>query len=384
MGTNNSNRVPHGNGIPIFNANEGDSIKPRMLNRLAEGIDRSTLQFGPGVKVSRTGNSTCVSISKKVSQPHPFEAFEVGASEGKMISFSLGCFFGQFNQFPNVWKSNNSVSWAGVSDYTQGTSKEEGYHATGGEIMIDVENANYLSSQHINSEGILIMPLKEGLYYIEIGAWSGKQLEGDLGGTSAAEWNQYSLSMKGMVRPIIKYASRTDMVKLSGQKDVIPICTVDKYFRIFQALSSDIFWPSKRSYPFQVYITEQDGNEARIIVTPGCVNRVIPKLDNVYLDADEVPDQLVLGESYVTIKVTYEENKNFPRTAEVYLHLGGDLNALEDTPEYSYYPIAKINETSEGGNKTYTVRQLSAGHLVCNRTKAGAGEATWWWHETGA
>lgn len=370
------------------NINEGDALRPRTINRLAEGIDRSTLQFGPGIRVTKTGNSTSVSLSVTSKVRHPFEVAEVGVDPGKgggdkVMTINLGCFFGQFNQFPNAWRDNNTVGWAGVSAYTPGTSKLEGYHAVGSEIMIDVENANYISSLHINPNAMLLMPLKEGLYYIEVGAWSGKQLPADESQPEIADWNKYSLSMKGMVRPIIKYAKRADMVKALGQQGVIPICTVDIYFRIFQALSSDIFWPSKRSYPLQVYITEQDGQTARIIVTPGSVNRVIPKLDGKYIDADEPPDQLVAGESYVMVKVTYEEGKNFPRTAEIYLHLGANLAGTEDTIAYSYYPIAKINMATSGDGKFYTVRQLSAGHLICNRTKAGAGEATWWWHETG-
>jgi len=390
MGINNSNRVPNGSGNILPNVNEGDALKPRVINRLSEGIDRSTLQFGTGLKVTKTANSTIVSVSKQHLPRHPFEASDVGSAyvkggaDSKLMTINLGCFFGQFNQFPKIWRDNNSVGWAGVSEYEPGDKKEEGYYALGSEIMIDVENANYLSSRHLSASAMLVMPFKEGLYYIEVGAWSGKQLPADPLVPAISDWNEHSKSMKGMVRPIIKYAKRETMIKLSGQQNIIPICTVDKYLRIFQALSSDIFWPSKRSYPLQVYITEQDGQEARIVVTPGCVNRVVPKLEGKYLDADEPPDQLIVSESYITVKVTYEENKNFPRTAEIYLHLGGDLNSLEDTPAYSYYPIAKINQTTSGSDKVYTVTQLSAGHLVCNRTKAGAGTATWWWHETGA
>jgi len=389
MGINNSNRVPNGNGNILPNVNEGDALKPRTINRLSEGIDRSTLQFGPGLKVTKTGNSTVVSVSKQLISRHPFEASDVGSpyakgSDSKLLTINIGCFFGQFNQFPKIWRENNSVGWAGVSEYTPGNKKEEGYHSLGSEIMIDVENANYISSRHLSASAMLLMPLKEGLYYIEVGAWSGKQMPADSSIPEIADWNKYSKSMKGMVRPIIKYANRATMIKVAGQQNVIPICTVDKYLRIFQALSSDIFWPSKRSYPLQVYITEQDGQEARITITPGCVNRVIPKLNEKYLDADEPPDQLVVGEAYVTVKVTYQQDKNFPRTAEIYLHLGGDLNSLEDTTTDSYYPIAKINQTTSGDDKVYTVTQLSAGHLICNRTKAGTGTATWWWHETGA
>ena len=390
MGINNSNRVPNGSGNILPNVNEGDALKPRTINRLSEGIDRSTLQFGTGLKVTKTANSTIVSVSKPDISRHPFEASDVGSvyvkdgENSKLMTINLGCFFGQFNQFPNIWRDNNSVGWSGVSEYTPGTEKEEGYHALGGEIMIDVENANYLSSRHLSASAMLVMPFKEGLYYIEVGAWSGKQLPADPTISAISDWNEYSKSVKGMIRPIIKYAERADMVKVSGQMGVIPICTVDKYLRIFQALSSDIFWPSKRSYPFQVYITEQDGETARVIITPGCVNRVIPQLDGKYLDADEPPDQLIAGEGYITVKVTYQQDKNFPRTAEIYYHLGSTLTALEDTTQNSYYPIAKINQSTTPSGKFYTVRQLSAGHLVCNRTKSGAGDATWWWHETGA
>jgi hypothetical protein len=114
-------------------------------------------------------------------------------------------------------------------------------------------------------------------------------------------------------------------------------------------------------------------NGDKVGATPGAVNRYIPKIGTVYLDAATPPTITVTAEGHVLVKAVYEVNKFFPRTAEIVFVTGATPPA--DTETDGYYPLAKIN--SAGG--VYSMVKLGSGNLVVNRLKAGANIATWWW-----
>lgn len=111
----------------------------------------------------------------------------------------------------------------------------------------------------------------------------------------------------------------------------------------------------------------------KVGVTPGTVNRYIPTMGGVYLDADTRPTITIEGPGYVCVKATYEANKYFPRTATIIYHSGSTTPV--DTNTEGYYPLARVNEVS--GVRSMVV--LSSGNRVVNRLKAGANMATWWW-----
>lgn len=115
----------------------------------------------------------------------------------------------------------------------------------------------------------------------------------------------------------------------------------------------------------------------KVTVTPGTVNRYIPKIDTTYIDADPAPEITVADEGHVCIKVTYEVNKFFPRTAEIVFITGTDVP--DDTETESYQPLAKINKDETTTPTTYSMVKLNFGNKVVNRLKAGANTATWWW-----
>jgi len=380
---NNSPRVPNGSGTSLPNVGAGDPIRPTIFNRLAEGIDRAFVQPGRGVRVTKTSSSTIISAPPTYDKGHPFKCLKLPDTGVGVFTIRLGCVVGS-GGLVNSWRDNETVLGGGSVQYTPAT--KEGFHAQGAEIMFDITDANYLSAKHLIPGVPLAIPIKEGLYYLQIGAWGGRQMTntGDLIiDAKITEWNTYSTNMKGVFRPIIRYANKTQMEEKLQQQGVIPICTIDKYERIFQGVASDIYFPNTRIRPFTVDLYEKDGQK-KFSVRAATVNRVVPKMNSKYLDASPPPDgPAITGEGYIAVKCTYVEATFFPRTAEVVFLAGANMDAYADTETTSYFPLAKINVTGSGATASYSVIQLSSSNLVVNRLKSGDNSAVWWWDELG-
>jgi hypothetical protein len=119
-----------------------------------------------------------------------------------------------------------------------------------------------------------------------------------------------------------------------------------------------------------------DGN--KVSVSPGTVNRYIPKIGSTYIDASTPPTITAEGPGFICVKCTYEVNKFFPRTATIVFEPGATPPV--DTGTESYYPLAKVNETTVDGVSVLSmVRLVDPANLVVNRLKAGDNVATWWW-----
>lgn len=118
----------------------------------------------------------------------------------------------------------------------------------------------------------------------------------------------------------------------------------------------------------------------KVTITPGTVNRYIPKIGANYIDQTPPPTITVTDNGYILVKVTYEVNKFFPRTAEiVFLAVA---TPPVDTNTESHYPLAKVVKTTSGGVDYYSLTGVgfyNNGNLVVNRLKAGQNIATWWW-----
>jgi hypothetical protein len=121
-------------------------------------------------------------------------------------------------------------------------------------------------------------------------------------------------------------------------------------------------------------------NGDKVTITPGTVNRYIPKIGTKYIDESPPPELTVTDNGYILVKVTYEANKFFPRTAEiVFLAVA---TPPVDTNTESHYPLAKVVKTLVEGVTYYSltgVGVLNNSNLAVNRLKAGANTATWWW-----
>ncbi len=115
----------------------------------------------------------------------------------------------------------------------------------------------------------------------------------------------------------------------------------------------------------------------KVTINPGTVNRYIPKIGSKYIDESPPPQLTVTDNGYVLVKVTYEANKFFPRTAEIVFLAVATPPA--DTNTESYWPLAKVIKTVVDSTTTYSLQYFSNGNLAVNRLKAGANTATWWW-----
>ena len=118
----------------------------------------------------------------------------------------------------------------------------------------------------------------------------------------------------------------------------------------------------------------------KVTIVPGTVNRYIPKIGSNYIDATPAPTITVTDNGYILVKVTYEVNKFFPRTAEIVFLAVATPPA--DTNTESHYPLAKVVKTTSGGVDSYSLTGVgffNNGNLVVNRLKAGQNIATWWW-----
>ena len=118
----------------------------------------------------------------------------------------------------------------------------------------------------------------------------------------------------------------------------------------------------------------------KVTITPGTVNRYIPKIGTNYIDETPQPTITVTDNGYILVKATYEVNKFFPRNAEcVFLAVA---TPPADTNTESYYPLARVVKTTSGGVDSYSLTGVgffNNGNLVVNRLKAGNNIATWWW-----
>jgi hypothetical protein len=133
----------------------------------------------------------------------------------------------------------------------------------------------------------------------------------------------------------------------------------------------------------QVYYGQQVGplnpglDADKVYVSPGTVNRYIPKIGSDYIDKVPAPSLTVTDNGYVMVKATYEANKYFPRTAEIVFQAVSTPPA--DTDTISYYPLATITKDTSSGTAVYSMQYLASGNLIVNRLKAGNSMATWWW-----
>ena len=368
---NKSYRVPVGTGLP--NVGEGDKLRPKFFNRLSEGIDRNTLQPGKGVKVKKTASSTTLSIQTSIKAGHAFQVYSLGA----YITIKMGCFFST-RQIPfNEWRQNSSVNWCGDYDYTAGLHTNS--HPKGAEIMINVEGDTIENSSHISSadldKDLLLLPFKKGLYYIKIEPWTAPIIaptNGVMSAVSNLNATVKSVEYEGLLMPTLLHATPAEVEEMEGEL-YYPIAFVDEHNQILQCISSDIYDVGLPAFPFE----GTRSNTEYLKFYPGTVNRVMPKLNGQYLDA-QPPPEVELQEGIYAVKATWESGSYFPKESEV-LYASADWPSFpEDTNTESYYPLYSV---AKNGNKWVVTLLHNKRNLAVTRVKAGDNTAAWFWQE---
>lgn len=95
---------------------------------------------------------------------------------------------------------------------------------------------------------------------------------------------------------------------------------------------------------FQVYGFVDVSGQGFITCSIGTVNRVIPKVGNLYMDqvdSDKLPPKVAVSNTgYIVIEVTYDPTKPFPSQSEIKFVSQLETNMQQMT---SQYPLASVS-----------------------------------------
>lgn len=388
----NSGRVPSQHISPKVGG--GQAIKPSHINKLAEAVDRSTISGGKGIRVSKTPLSTSIIIPEKTTLS---SVSWYARKDDEKIIFNVGKFFygdGETStNSQNAWVSNKFFTWSSGLNYG---NPQDGEHMQGAEIFFDLDGQNYLTNTQIKNGSIpLECDLKEGLYYIEVAEWSGKQISNPFGNVQnktdnmndyineLPEWNSYSNEMSGELVPILKYASKAQMKNLG--RLVYPICTVDADGFVFRGITTDIFaGSSSNKHPFKITTYKYDG-VWYIDVAFGTVNNTIPQYESGF-DVGDFDGGIELGETpeegthNVILQLDYAEDDPFPSPPSVVSASTEDVEP--NTDDTAYVLIGRVTVTIEGqGDEqrpVFDIEQAVSGSLWVERFKCGDEDAVYW------
>lgn len=395
-------------GIP--NASEGQEMSSSDINNLGNSISKYGVAPSlNGINVATFGDGYTIGTVHRVSEQelHPWRAF----TDGHSIKIVLGCVFvdipcaGGFSINDNLKElSGGKNAWfgKGISRTVNGypdPDKKSSYFPMGAELWVDIPNANVINSRQLYSPTNPFINLKAadeegsfeaGVYYIQLTAWSGRQITTEPYpnttneqlikiNAEVAEWNKYSLAMKGRTVPVLKYAPQDvgennpegyiEAYSLSKVGMYYPLFRLDYKGIIFQAIKSDIYMLGYTLKPFEVSVI---GDQA--YVTAGTVNGVVPQISSDYLDSIPKPSITVDGEGLILLKAEKETGKFFPKKVSV-IFQSGDLVPPDDTVNEGYLQIAKITKP----DNTLIVSQTSTGNKLLNRTQMGTDSAWWAW-----
>lgn len=138
---------------------------------------------------------------------------------------------------------------------------------------------------------------------------------------------------------------------------------------------------------FQIFGFVDKNNAGWVTTSIGTVNRIIPKIDSLYLDqldSSGLPPKIsVSANGYIVIEAVYDPVKPFPSTA--ILTFVSTLDTNQMNPSYSQYPLASVKYTpANAGAKTpadVSVTQIhESGNLSVARVKVGSSKVYWqWW-----
>jgi hypothetical protein len=388
------NFVPGIGRLP--NVSEGDVLSTSHINQLSSAISRVAPASGSNF-ITGPGGVSSFSSLQPYKAYHPWMAIH----RCNRLYFNLGQFFvdtplaGGIVQVSGAGGrtlAGGRNSWAFNSGYPGGPvfssfNPPKGMFMGGAEVWFEDEHFNVLTNTMMFQKlSGFHTKFKPGLWYLEYAAWGGRQAPPPYPGASSpmlqtqndvmVTFNAYSLKMKGRMVPQLRYAT-SDASKpnnmFSIKRMVYPVCTVDDYGTIYQALRSDVYhYVSPRDVAFQC--SPVFDGQWKVAITPGQVNGYVPKVGSKYLDELPTPMVAVTGQGRILIKVTAGAGNFFPNTCEV-IFVGG-TNTPPDTDGIGYRHIATVNMV----NNVPSIVQLVSGNLLVNRFKMGASGAVWAWN----
>lgn len=393
-GGNQPNFVPGIGRLP--NVSEGDVLSTSHINQLSDAIRRvapasaSNFLAGPG------GVSSFNSLQ-------PYKAYHpwMVIHRANRLYFNLGQFFVDAPIAGGIVQATGAGaqllaggrnSWSFNSGYPggpvfSGFNPPQGMFMGGAEVWFEDPDFNVLTNTMMFQKlSGFHTKFKPGLWYLEYAAWNGRQADPPYPGASTptlqaqndamVTFNAYSLKMKGRMVPQVRFATSKQSEAnnmFTIKRMVYPICTVDDYGTIYQALRSDVFHRvDRRDIAFQC--SPVFDGQWKVAVTPGQVNGFVPKIGSKHLDEFPAPMLNISGPGRIVIKVSAAAQKFFPSQCEV-LFIGGSTTP-DDTDNDGYRHIATVSVV----NNMPTIVQLVFGNLLVNRFKMGQSGAVWAWN----
>lgn len=355
-------RNPSGHEMPRVAG--GDRLRPRDINRLATGIDRTTLRttVGGGFRIKRSDGGTSITQKDDVSQYH-----WRCTRDNNHIHINIGDVWGLGvvnREKKQILTNVNYDAMAVANRYYQGCP----------DIMIGVENSTHIAASKIQPNQRLYVPAKKGVYYIKYTTWIGQPQ------SSSTPQDPTITALKGTQQVCLLF--NENPAEIQNDPDVYPICEVDDDGIIWQGIDSPIFIRRSPSYEWKVSLINT-GSQHKVTVARATICNVVPKYEGTAFEIGS-PDTsafLLLGGSSVadgTYSVLLECEADassylvhFPKTAVVKIQKDYSPYSTPDTATKAYLRLADIVFTtdSQTGIKSVQVYQFIRSSIWAERQK---------------
>jgi hypothetical protein len=326
---------------------------------MAEGIDRVTLRKGKGYTFKQTSGGTSLLIQDQ-NTLHPWKA----VSDGVNIYINVG----------KIW--GNGIMEHPNSTLMTGAGYDPTYVYFGGRtLFVEVNNATVISSDSISDtaddKSVLAVPAKSGYYFIQYDLWeSNDQMVDDTASEKALNTKQFILRYQ----PLDQVLPKTN---------IYPVCELQEDGLLVQGINSDIYYaPQLQTHPFQIYITDFEGDAYAEVAMGTLCN-----IEATYDDGIELGDPdggVYLGKTgevgnitryfYLHAKTGTRLGKPvFPSSSEgVILESGGSIPRSGNSD--AYVGVGRI-VTREG---ELVIEQFVTGSLWGEYYKIGSKPAEYW------
>lgn len=357
-------RNPSGNELPKVTG--GDSLRPRDINRLSTGIDRTTLRstIGGGFRIKRSDGGTIITQKDNVSQYH-----WRCTKDNNHIHINIGDVWG-------LGVVNREKKQILTNVNYDGLATEKRYYQGCPDVMIGVENATHIAASKLLPNERLYVPAKKGIYYIKYTTWTGQPAG------SSTPSDPAIVALKGTQQVCLLFSENASIIQ--NDPYVYPICEVDDDGLVWQGVDSPIFISrSEQQHEWKVNLVPT-GSEFRVVVTRATICNVVPKYDgtNYELEQPDVDAWLTLDggtepeDGIYSVLLECEADASsyivhFPKTAFVKIQKDYNPYTTPDTATKAYLRLADIIVTtdSQTNSKNLQVYQYLRSSLWAERQK---------------
>lgn len=350
-------RIPSTSNLPRVSG--GMPLTANAINSLSEGIDRISIRKGKGYTFKQTSGGLMLNIPTGLNQ-FPWKCVRVGDH----LYINVGKIWGN-----GIMEHPNRTLQMGVA-YTS-----DDVYFGGRTLFVDIDKATAISSDSLvdgeNGTPALAVPALSGYYFIQYVVWeSNDTLVDDEASDKALNTKQF----------VLKYQPLSQVLP---KTNIYPVCEIQDDGLLIQGITSDIYYaPQIQTHPFQIYITDFEG-DAYAEVAMGTLCNIEAQYDDgialgdpdggVYLGTSgQIPD----GVTYFWLHArtgTRLGNPVFPSTSEgVILESGSAIPNSGNSD--AYVGVGRIVVT-DGEPK---IEQFVTGSLWGEYFKVGNKPAEYW------